>query len=100
MRRRTLIGGIGSAAAWPLIARAQQRAIPIVGYLGIRPPADETPYLAAFRKGLNKSGFVESRNLMLAISSAENKNDQLSTLARQLVNRKVAAIAAAGTAAT
>ena len=100
MRRRTLIGGIGSAAAWPLIARAQQRAIPIVGYLGIRPPADETPYLAAFRKGLNESGFVESRNLMLAISSAENKNDQLSTLARQLVNRKVAAIAAAGTAAT
>jgi ABC-type uncharacterized transport system substrate-binding protein len=99
MRRREFLSIIGGmAAAWPKVAAAQQPAMPIVGYLGIRPPSAEAPYLAAFRNGLNEFEFVEGHNVALAISSAENASDRLPALASELVGRSVTVIAAAGTA--
>jgi putative ABC transport system substrate-binding protein len=68
MKRREFIAGLGGAAAWPVVARAQQPAVPEIGYLSGRSARAEASMLAAFREGLNATGFVEGRNIKIETS--------------------------------
>jgi putative tryptophan/tyrosine transport system substrate-binding protein len=96
MQRREFITLIGGAAAWPLAARAQQQAIPTIGFLSSRLPVESAQLVAAFRDGLKANGFVENQSVRIEYRWAEGQYDRLAGLASDLVNRNVAAIAAVG----
>src|SRR5262249_24253916 len=97
MRRRDFIKVIaGSAAAWPLAARAQQWQMPVVGFLGTTTPDDFADRVAAFRGGLMDFGYVEGQNVVIEYRWPEGNYDPLATLAADLVRRQGAVIAAVG----
>src|ERR1700675_3235938 len=99
MRRRAFIAGLGSAAAWPLVARAEQPALPVVGVIDGGSADASGRNVAAFRKGLGETGYVEGQNVTVEYHWLEGQFDRLPALMADLVHRRVAVIAAANTAA-
>jgi putative ABC transport system substrate-binding protein len=97
INRRELIAG---AAAWPIAAKAQNAALPIIGLLTGGSPAGEVENIAAFRKGLSELGFVEGRNIAIEFRWGQNGSDRLPELAADLIRRKVDVIATPGSAAS
>ena len=99
MRRRDFVAGLGSAAAWPVAARAQQSTVPVIGFLS--PQSADGPKIdtAPFLQGLKETGYVEGQNVAVEYRYAENQVDRLPALAADLVRRRVAVIVAAGTPA-
>ena len=97
MRRRDFITLVaGTAVAWPLVAHAQQAAMPVIGYLDSRSPEAVADRLRGLRQGLKESGYIENENVVIAYRWAENQPDRLQELAADLVRRGVAVIVTAG----
>ena len=92
MRRREFIVQMGAATAWPLAARAQQPAMPVVGFLRSTPAAPFAHLVTAFHKGLSETGFVEGQNVAIEYRFANNQLDRLPSLVADLVRQQVAAI--------
>src|SRR6516162_5081786 len=100
MKRREFIAGLGSAAAWPVVGRAQQAAVPVIGYLSIESADDEYKnFIVPFLQGLKETGYVEGQNVAVEYRSAENQYDRLPGLVADLVRRRVAVIVTSATAA-
>ena len=97
MRRREFIGLIGGVAAWPLTARAQQPAKPVIGFLGSAPPATFASRIEGFRLGLRDFGYIEGTNISIEYRFAQGHYERLSDLAAELVRSKVDLIVTHGT---
>ena len=98
MGRREFIAALGGATAWPLVARGQQSAMPVIGFLSGGSPDTGAFVLDAFRRGLNDGGFVEGQNVAIEYRYAHGQFDRLNTLGAELVQRKVTVAVASGAA--
>src|SRR3979409_2252915 len=96
IKRRDFITLLGCAAAWPLTAHAQQRTIPVIGYLSGRSSNLETSILAAFRQGLKETGYIEGENVAIEYRFADGQSERLGLLALDLSLRQVAVLVIAG----
>jgi len=94
--RREFITLIGGAAAWPVAARAQQRTMPVIGFLSSRSPGESADLVAAFRRGLAEGGYVEGQNVSLEFRWGEGRYERLTAYAAELVRRAVTVIVTAG----
>jgi putative ABC transport system substrate-binding protein len=99
VKRRTFIAGLGSAAAWPVVGRAQQAAMPVIGFL-FSQSAGDSSFTVELLQSLKETGFVEGQNLAVEYRYAENQLDRLPALAADLVRRRVAVLVTAAKAAT
>jgi putative ABC transport system substrate-binding protein len=97
-KRRDFVTLIGGAAAWPLAARGQQSAMPVIGFLRSTAATGSEPLVAAFRQGLNEAGFVEGHNIAVEYRWADDQDDRIPGLAAELVRRQAAVIVANGIA--
>ncbi|MGB2598175.1 MAG: ABC transporter substrate binding protein, partial [Pseudolabrys sp.] len=94
MRRREFFNLLGGAAAWPLAARAQQKAIPVVGFINSASPKPYAPNVEGFLQGLKDAGYIEGRNVSIEYRWAEGQYDRLPAMAAELVRRDVTVIVA------
>jgi putative ABC transport system substrate-binding protein len=92
MRRRQFIAGLGSAAVWPVLARAQQAGVPMIGWMNVGAEAGRSELVAAFWRGVNESGYVENRNVAIEYRWAEDILERMPALADDLVRRQVSVI--------
>src|SRR2546423_15073270 len=94
--RRDFLVGLGAALGWSVAASAQQKAMPVIGILGIATAAAYVPWIAAFRRGLDETGYVEGQNVAIEYRWAEDRVDRLPALAAELVDRTVDIITTTG----
>jgi putative tryptophan/tyrosine transport system substrate-binding protein len=92
IKRREFIAGVAGAAAWPLAARGQQAAMPVIGYLSARAASENPQYLLTFLQGLREAGYVEGQNVLVEYRWADGQYDRLPALTIDLVSRRVAVI--------
>src|SRR5918994_3113514 len=96
MKRREFISLMGVAVGWPLLARAQQSAVPVIGFLSSRSSDVDASLLTAFHKGLAETGFVEGHNVAVEYRWAKGRYDQLPAMAAELVRKPVAVLVSTG----